>query len=124
MVNNYNYYTEVYKDVENYIKENHRPIREYGATTDDIFENLIDELWDVDSVTGNGPDGYDSEKKCEEYICRNLELLFSAIDDFDFDISYKNIHKPNLAIRLDSIIRLYVLHQAIWDYLGDNLEDD
>lgn len=119
----YNYYTAMYNDVLNYVLNSDVDLTNFKENVDYVFEALEEELWGEDSVTGNGGNGYDTEEKCEEYICHNLDLLLFAIDDLGYDMSYKNINKPNLAVRLDSIIRLYLLNQVLWDVL-ENLDEE
>lgn len=119
----YDYFEALRTDIEIYISNECINIHKYGDDIDEAFDKLNDELWEQDSVTGNGGMYYDTETNCEEYLCHNLDLLFAAIEDFDFDISYKNIHQPYLACTLDSLIRCYLLNQVLWEYMEENWDD-
>lgn len=114
----YNYYIEVQNDVENWIELNDDLFNMSNFDNkDDAAEYLYDQMWDDDSITGNGPDGYADEYLCEEFLCHNLDLLIEAMREFDvmhdpFSIrSYIDNHR--LARYLDCTIRCYVLGQAI-----------
>ena len=114
----YNYYIEVQNDVENWIELNNDLFNMSNFDNkDDAAEYLYDQMWDDDSITGNGPDGYADEYLCEEFLCHNLDLLIEAMREFDvmhdpFSIrSYIDNHR--LARYLDCTIRCYVLGQVI-----------
>lgn len=114
----YNYYIEVQNDVENWIELNDDLFNMSNFDNkDDAAEYLYDQMWDDNSITGNGPDGYADEYLCEEFLCHNLDLLIEAMREFDvmhdpFSIrSYIDNHR--LARYLDCTIRCYVLGQAI-----------
>ena len=117
-MNKYDYYIEVQNDVENWIELNDDLFNMSNFDNkDDAAEYLYDQMWDDDSITGNGPDGYADEYLCEEFLCHNLDLLIEAMREFDvmhdpFSIrSYIDNHR--LARYLDCTIRCYVLGQVI-----------
>jgi hypothetical protein len=116
----YDYYTAMYNDIADYVKDNNINLSEYGDNIEDITEKLSDELWGEDSITGNGGFGYDSNSNCEEYLCHNLDILFEAIYDFDFDTNYHHLDKDNLPKTLDSLIRCYLLNSVLYTYVKDN----
>ena len=114
----YNYYIEVQNDVENWIELNNDLFNMSNFDNkNDAAEYLYDQMWDDDSITGNGPNGYADEYLCEEFLCHNLDLLIEAMREFDvmhepFSIrSYIDNHR--LARYLDCTIRCYVLGQVI-----------
>lgn len=73
-------------------------------------EFLNDELWAVDSVTGNGSGSYTFNTwKAEENICHNLELAAEAYREFGYD----GIPFDKGAEHIDVTIRCYLLGQAI-----------
>ena len=73
-------------------------------------EFLHDELWTVDSVTGNGSGSYTFNTwKAEENICHNLDLAAEAYQEFGYD----GIPFDKGAERIDVTIRCYLLGQAI-----------
>lgn len=118
----YDYYTAMYNDIADYVKDNNIDLSKYSDDIDNITEKLSDKLWGEDSITGNGGSGYDTNSNCEEYLCHNLDILFEAIYDFDFDTNYRHLDKDNLPKTLDSLIRCYLLNSIIYDYIKDNLE--
>jgi len=64
---------ETDNDVNNAIEEAHAN----NWDRDDFLDYLNDELWDDDSITGNGYHYYDTEDKCTEYVVHNLDLFLS-----------------------------------------------
>ena len=120
----YDYYTAMYDDIADYVKDNNIDLSKYGDDIEDITEKLSDELWGEDSITGNGGFGYDTNSNCEEYLCHNLDILFEAINDFDFDTNYYHLDRENLPKTLDSLIRCYILNSTVYAYVKDNLEEN
>ena len=110
----YDYREAVKDDVLEYIKYE-IDYKDFD-TLDELEQHLNDELWTVDSVTGNASGSYTfSTWEAEENICHNLDLLAEAIDEFggDCDILYKG------AEAADVTIRCYVLGQAIAEALEE-----
>lgn len=82
---------------------------------EDLAEWLNDELWDHDCITGNGPNGFASEEKCQEYVAGNLATYFEAADEFcDFPNSGTPWIYKNPAQHMDATIRCYLLGECIW----------
>lgn len=107
----YDYYKAVKKDVLKYIEEN----VDMEITDFDELENqLADDLWAEDSVTGNASGSYTfSRAEAQEYIEDNKDLVREMCDEFDckqkimknwFDDDYESI---------DVSLRCYVLASAI-----------
>lgn len=114
----YDYLQAVTDDVKQYI-ENEIDIETYG---DDIEEKLHDELWVVDSVTGNASGSYTFNTwKAEENLCHNMELLWEACDAFGCDLGYA---VKQGAEYCDVTIRCYVLSQAISDALEEFIQEE
>lgn len=109
----YNYMESVKADILEYIEDN-----EIKVTTDnreEIEERLNDDLWTVDSVTGNGSGSYTfSSWRAEEYLCHNLDLLAEACEEFGSDAA-KLLSDGVEAC--DVTIRCYLLNQAIREAL-------
>lgn len=109
----YNYYEIMTNDIINWLEYEEFIPSDY----DDPAEWLQDELWDNDNITGNGYGYYDTEEKCEEYICHNLDLLTEALIEFCWEYNSKKLYelmKTNkLACYFDCLIRCYVLSTAI-----------
>lgn len=115
----YDYREAVLNDVKEYI-ESEIDLNEWKENRDGLENHLNDELWTVDSVTGNGSGSYTfSTWEAEENICHNLDLLTEALDEFgsDTDILTRG------AEACDVTIRCYLLGQAIAEAL-DELEED
>lgn len=121
MYNNmYDYYENVKDDVENYINEN----KEYFKATDleELEEELNDQCWDCDSVTGNASGSYTfNTYKAEENLNGNWDLLQEALEEFG--CSDINPIKKG-AEWCDVIIRCYILSQAISSLLEQMEENE
>lgn len=120
----YDYYDAMYGDINDYIATNSIDLHSYGDDIEEAAEKLEEELWGEDVITGNGGFGYDSNSNCEEYLCHNLDILFEAIYDFDFDTNYHHLDKDNLPKTLDSLIRCYLLNSVLYAYVKDNWRND
>lgn len=76
----YNYREAMRIDINNAIDEKQewigKTIKEAYEDVDEAFDQLYDDMWINDSVTGNASGSYTfNTYKAEEYICHNLELL-------------------------------------------------
>ena len=113
----YDYLEAVKEDVKNYIEEN--GIKVTSENREELEEQLNDDLFCNDSVTGNGSGSYTFNAwTAEEYLFHNWDLLAEAIDEFCGDV---NILKKG-AEACDVTIRCYLLGQAIAEVL-DELEE-
>lgn len=114
----YDYLEAVKEDVKNYLEEN--GLKVTSENRDELEEQLNDDLFACDSVTGNGSGSYTFNTwRAEEYLCHNLDLLAEALDEFCGDV---NILKQG-AEACDVTIRCYLLNQAISEVL-DELEEE
>ena len=108
----YDYYEMGKEDIRNYIKENY----EVEEIKDLEFDDLYDDLFIEDSVTGNASGSYTfSTWKAEENLCHNTDLLGEALNEFGCDGSY--LEKG--AEACDVTIRCYVLGQVLEDVIYD-----
>jgi hypothetical protein len=108
----YDYYEMVKEDIRNYIKENY----EVEEIKDLEFDDLYDDLFIEDSVTGNASGSYYCNAwKAEEALCHNMELLGEALNVFGCDGSY--LEKG--AEACDVTIRCYILGQVLEDVIYD-----
>ena len=108
----YDYYEMVKEDIRNCIKENY----EVEEIKDLEFDDLYDDLFIEDSITGNASGSYTfSTWKAEENLCHNMELLGEALNEFGCDGSY--LEKG--AEACDVTIRCYVLGQVLEDVIYD-----
>lgn len=114
----YDYREAVKEDVLEYI--NNEINFEDFDTLEDLKEYLNDELWTVDSVTGNASGSYTfSTYEAEENICHNLDLLWEALEEFGCGC---DILKDG-AEAADVTIRCYLLGECIAAAL-EEIEDD
>lgn len=116
----YDYLEAITEDVREYICENftEEEITEKLKDRDDWEQELNDELWICDSVTGNASGSYYCNRwKAEEAIAHNWDLLADAITEFGGDT---NILRQGAEV-CDVTIRCYLLGQAI-DKVLDGIE--
>lgn len=114
----YDYLEAVKDDVLDYINENGITVN--SENRDEIEEQLNDDLFCCDSVTGNASGSYTFNAwEAEENLCHNLDLLGEACEEFG---SNMDILKDG-AEACDVTIRCYLLPQAIAEVL-DEIEED
>lgn len=117
---NYNYLEAVTSDVLDYIKEEIN-LDEWKGNREGLEEKLNDELWTVDSVTGNASGSYTFNTwEAEENLAHNWDLLAEALDEFGQDGT--DVLRQG-AEAMDVTIRCYLLWQAIAEAL-DELEEE
>ena len=110
----YDYFSHVCEDVRNYISENE--IKVNAENREEIEQQLNDDLFVDDSVTGNGSGSYFFNAwKAEEAIAHNWDLLAEAIDEFGGNTDVLR-QGPEAA---DVTIRCYLLSQAISKVLDE-----
>lgn len=119
----YNYFEAVKEDVKNYIENDidiKKALSEAGDI-DSLKNNLYDDLFCNDSVTGNASGSYTfSTWQAEENLCHNMDLLKKALEEFGCDINY--LEKG--AEACDVTIRCYLLSSAISEVIDElGLED-
>ena len=113
----YDYLENVKTDVLNYIKENYD--KEDYANLD--YDELYDEMWTADSVTGNGSGSYTFNTwEAEENICHNLDLAKEAYENFGYD----GVKFEDGAEAIDVTIRCYFLGSVLQDVLEDLKEGE
>lgn len=102
----YNYYEEVKADVEEYLKNT--DCRNFDELYDDMFLN--------DSITGNGSGSYTFNRaEAEQNLNGNWSLLLDAVKDYGYDCN--PIAKG--AEWCDVIIRCYLLDTVLADVLEE-----
>ena len=116
----YDYLQAVKDDVKQYIQDN--DIIVTIDNRDEVEQQLYDDCFISDSVTGNASGSYYCNAwKAEEAICHNLDLLGEAADEFGDD-SITNVLKQGPEA-CDVTIRCYMLGQAIPAALDEILEE-
>ena len=116
----YDYRRAMINDIKEYIKNNPQDWAD-PMEVDDFAEYWHDELWAEDCITGNGPYGYDTEEKCEEYLATNIDLGFEACEEFCVKIEnlFEQAKQHTAARYIDSIIRCYLLYECIYSALEE-----
>ena len=119
----YNYLEAMKSDIMDYIR-NEVNTNDFSSR-EELEESLNDDLWTVDSVTGNGSGSYTfNRSEAEEYVNDNSDLLREAIREFCIDsetIAEKFLDADYEYF--DVTIRCYLLGQAIAEAL-DDMEDE
>lgn len=115
----YNYLEELKSDVRNYIKEVASDYMDY-EDMDELRDSLYDNLWDEDSVTGNGSGSYTfNREKAKEYVSDNMDLMVEAYKDLDSIESLVDDLEALDFETIDVTIRCYLLSQALDEVLED-----
>jgi predicted nucleotidyltransferase len=123
----YNYEEEIKADVLDAIRDFYtaEEIRERMEDRERWAEELYDDLWVDDSVTGNASGSYTFDRyTAREYVTSNMELLKDAFYEFGVD-------SETIAEKLldedweycDVTIRCYLLNSAIWAALDEIAEE-
>ena len=118
----YDYIEHMTEDVKDAIRERYTPdeIREHlDDDRDDFAQELNDDLWTDDSVTGNASGSYYCNAwRAEEAIAHNWDLIADFIDEWDCADILRTGPEA-----IDVSIRCYLLGQAI-DAALDELDDE
>ena len=115
----YNYLEELKSDIKNYINEVASDYMDC-EDMDELRDSLYDNLWDEDSVTGNGSGSYTfNREKAKEYVSDNMDLMVEAYKEFN---SIERLVDDLEALDFETIdvtIRCYLLSQALDEVLED-----
>lgn len=115
----YNYREAVKNDIIDYI--NDHDVKVTSSNRDEVYEQLYDEMFISDSVTGNASGSYTFNTwKAEENLCHNLDLLGEALSEFGSDPA-KIMESPEAC---DVTIRCYLLSEMLGEVLDELEEDD
>lgn len=112
----YDYKTAITEDIIDYFKDNPDMI-EKG------FDEIYDELWTADSVTGNASGSYTFNRwQAGEYVKPNMSLAIEAMTEFGFDMKVlsEKYHDEEWEY-LDVTIRCYLLAECLSNIL-DTME--
>lgn len=115
----YNYLEELKSDVRTYIKEVASDYMDC-EDMDELRDELYDNLWDEDSVTGNGSGSYTfNREEAKKYVSDNLDLMVEAYKEFNsIERLVKDLEALDFEI-IDVTIRCYLLPQALDEVLED-----
>lgn len=116
----YDYREAMTEDVKEWIKEN-IDLTEWTEDREGLEQQLNDDLWTEDSITGNASGSYYCDSyNAEESIAHNWDLLNEALDEF----GQNNINVIEKGDELaDVTIRCYLLGSVISDVL-DEMEEN
>lgn len=103
------YLEEVKNDIINYIEENDINLSEVN------FDDLQDELWMADSVTGNASGSYTFNRwQAEENVKENLDDVVEVLEEFGYDAEFLGTCiKCGDWEKLDVITRCYYVSMAL-----------
>lgn len=108
----YDYLENIKEDVLEYIKENY----EKEDYEDLDYNELYDEMFIADSITGNASGSYTCNTwEAEENISHNLDLAEEAYKEF----GYEGVKFEDGAEAIDVTIRCYLLGEALQEVLED-----
>ena len=125
---NYNYLETMVEDIKDYLKnekeiENQKDIEDWDRK--ELEEELHDELWVSDSVTGNASGSYFCNSyKSMQCVLDNVDLLQEMCREFGIEV--ETIGQKFLDEEwewMDVSIRCYLLGQAIAEAL-DEIEEE
>lgn len=115
----YNYLEELKSDIKNYINEVASDYMDC-EDMDELRDSLYDNLWDEDSVTGNGSGSYTfNREEAKKYVSDNMDLMVEAYKDLDSIESLVDDLEALDFETIDVTIRCYLLSQALDEVLED-----
>ena len=123
MMNSYDYREAMKADVLDHIRYNFTAaeIAEKLTNRSDWENELYDDLWICDGVTGNASGSYTFNRwKAKEYVIDNMGELFEALREFCVDL--ETIGKKFMDESweyFDVTIRCHLLMPAIYDALDE-----
>ena len=113
----YNYLRAMINDIKEWMREETSFAKDEVLDRDQLCENLWDELFNIDEITGNGYNYYDGEDKCSEYLTNNFDLLYEAVKEYNPDDNVisliEHYEEEDLARYFDCTIRCYLLGECI-----------
>lgn len=120
----YDYREAMTEDVKEWIKEN-IDLTEWTEDREGLEQQLKDDLWTADSVTGNGSGSYTFNRvQASLYVLDNMDLLQEAIEEFATDPATVGDEFISEDWEwFDVTIRCYLLGSVISDVL-DEMEEN
>ena len=121
----YDYREAMTEDVKQWIT-NEVNLADWTEDREGLEQQLNDDLWTADSVTGNGSGSYTFNRvQASLYVLDNMDLLQEAIDEFATDpatVGYKFISED--WEWFDVTIRCYLLGSVISEVLDEMKENE
>lgn len=120
----YDYREAITEDVKEWIKEN-IDLTEWTEDSEGLEQQLNDDLWTEDSVTGNGSGSYTFNRvQASLYVLDNMDVLQEAFDEFATDpATVVDKFLSQDWEYFDVTIRCYLLGSVISDVL-DEMEEN
>lgn len=125
----YDYRRAITDDIKDWII-NETDIIEEGIKEDrddDLSNWIYEEVFDEDSITGNGPYYYGTEDFCSECLSGNFDILYEAAREFAIDdevnILIKHYEDKDLARYFDCTIRCYLLMECVYAAVEELIQE-
>lgn len=116
----YNYIEAMKADIRQYMEDNDFDY----ADKEDLAEQLNDQCWIADSVTGNASGSYTfSRQEAKEHVLDNIDLLKDAYDEFGQREQFTEDFFNEDFERMDVTIRCFLLGQVIADVLEEDYRE-
>ena len=118
----YNYYEAMAHDIREYLADTYtaEELSEKMADVESFREELNDDLWTVDSVTGNGSGSYTfCRETAKSYVLDNMDMCIDALKEFC--VEAETIAEKFLSEDweyFDVTIRCAILGQMIYTVTG------
>ena len=94
---------------------------------DDLYNWIYEEVFDEDSVTGNGTYYYGTEDFCSECLSGNFDILYEAAHEFAIDdevnVLIKHYENQDLARYFDCTIRCYLLMECVYAAVEELIQE-
>ena len=125
----YDYRRAIIDDIKDWIV-NDTDLIENGYMEDrdeDLYNWIYEEVFDEDSITGNGPYYYGTENFCSECLSGNFDILYEAAHEFAIDdeinILIKHYEDKDLARYFDCTIRCYLLMECTYAAVEELIQE-
>jgi hypothetical protein len=118
----YNYYEAMANDIREYLADTYtaEELAEKMADVESFREELNDDLWTIDSVTGNASGSYTfSRETAKSYVLDNMTMCIDAMKEFC--VEAETIAEKFLSEDweyFDVTIRCAILGQVIYTVTG------
>lgn len=114
----YDYNKAVLEDVKQEIEDNY-DLNEWRGRKDEFEEQLNDDLWTDDSVTGNASGSYTfSTYEAEENLSHNWDLICAVANEYGYEPTISDSYEKG-AEWWDVSIRCFLLSSAIAEALEE-----
>ena len=125
----YDYKRAIIDDIKDWII-NDSDLIENGYMEDrdeDLYNWIYEEVFDEDSVTGNGTYYYGTEDFCSECLSGNFDILYEAAREFAIDdevnVLIKHYEDKDLARYFDCTIRCYLLMECTYAAVEELIQE-